>query len=115
MCVSDFQVTKSMGTAAPYLNKHGRACIGPVYSLGLRFVFAKLLHMNRQDCILIETYSKLWEKDRQLTVECAYLRYSSTACKRMLALMVGFLVVEPAHPGSSSRFGMGICIFLNLF
>jgi hypothetical protein len=29
--------------------------------------------------------------------------------------LVGFLVVEPAHPGSSPRLGTGVRIFLNLF
>jgi hypothetical protein len=32
-----------------------------------------------------------------------------------LAQMVGFSVVEPAHPGSSPRLGMDVCIYLNLF
>jgi hypothetical protein len=31
-----------------------------------------------------------------------------------LALMVGFSVVEPAHSDSSPRFGIGVCIYLNL-
>jgi hypothetical protein len=29
--------------------------------------------------------------------------------------LVGFLVVEPAHPGSSPRLDMGARIFLDLF
>jgi hypothetical protein len=32
-----------------------------------------------------------------------------------LAQLVRFLVVEPAHPSSSPRFGMGARIFLDLF
>jgi hypothetical protein len=35
--------------------------------------------------------------------------------KRSLDVMAGFSVVESAHPGSSSRFGMGVCIYLDLF
>jgi hypothetical protein len=31
-----------------------------------------------------------------------------------LALMVGFSVVELAHLDSSPRFGIGVCIYLNL-
>jgi hypothetical protein len=33
--------------------------------------------------------------------------------KQSLALVVRSLVVEPAHPGSSPRFGMGVCIYLD--
>jgi hypothetical protein len=29
--------------------------------------------------------------------------------------MVGFPVVELAHPGSSPRFGMSVCIYMDLF
>jgi hypothetical protein len=29
--------------------------------------------------------------------------------------LVGFLMVEPAHPGLSHRLGMSTCIFLDLF
>jgi hypothetical protein len=36
-------------------------------------------------------------------------------CKRSLALMVRFPVVEPAHPGSSPILGMDVCIYLDLF
>ena len=36
-------------------------------------------------------------------------------CKQSLALVVRSLVVEPAHPGSSPRLGMGVCIYLDLF
>ena len=36
-----------------------------------------------------------------------------TACELSLAQLVWFLVVEPVHPGSSSRLGMGARIFLN--
>jgi hypothetical protein len=32
-----------------------------------------------------------------------------------MALVVRSLVVEPAHPGSSSRLGMDVCIYLDLF
>jgi hypothetical protein len=35
--------------------------------------------------------------------------------KRSLAQMVGFLVVEPVHSGSSFTFSMGDCIYLDLF
>jgi hypothetical protein len=35
--------------------------------------------------------------------------------KRSLALVVGFPMVEPAHPSSSPRLGMGVCIYLDLF
>jgi hypothetical protein len=36
-------------------------------------------------------------------------------CKQSLALMVGFLVVEPTHSNLNPRLSMGACIFLNLF
>jgi hypothetical protein len=39
----------------------------------------------------------------------------SARCKQSLALVVRSLVVEPAHPGSSPRLGMGVCIYLDLF
>jgi hypothetical protein len=35
--------------------------------------------------------------------------------KWSLALMVGFPVVKPAYLGLSPRFGMGVCIYLDLF
>jgi hypothetical protein len=36
-------------------------------------------------------------------------------CKQSLALMVGFLVVEPTHSDLNPRLSMGACIFLDLF
>jgi hypothetical protein len=36
-------------------------------------------------------------------------------CKRSLAQLVEFPVVEPTHPGSSPKFVMGVCIYLDLF
>ena len=38
---------------------------------------------------------------------------AKTSCELSLAQLVWFLVVEPAHPGSSPRLGMDARIFLD--
>jgi hypothetical protein len=35
--------------------------------------------------------------------------------KQSLALVIRSLVVEPTHPGSMLRLGMGVCIYLDIF
>ena len=43
------------------------------------------------------------------------LQFSSSICELIVDQLVGFPVVEPAHPGSSHRLGTGARIFLDLF
>jgi len=45
-----------------------------------------------------------------------YYQYNSQRLSQVsVAQLVVFLVVEPIHLGSCPRFGMGVCIFLDLF
>jgi hypothetical protein len=50
---------------------------------------------------------------KYLIINC--LSKAVTKSELIIDQLVGFLVVEPVHPGSSLRLGMGAHIFLDLF
>jgi hypothetical protein len=55
-------------------------------------------------------------ESRKEEYACGFVRGNfRPLCKRSLALMVGFPMVESVHPGLSRRLGIGVCIYLDLF
>jgi hypothetical protein len=50
---------------------------------------------------------------KYLIINC--LSKAVTESELIIDQLVGFLMMEPVHPGSSPRLGMGAHIFLDLF